>query len=1019
MAVVTRLELRGSNGTDPFDKYPIAVNIPVSLNYNLADVRNPDQRKASFSKTINLNGTNEINKLFENIFSVNVATQYFNKNLKTPVRYLVNEIENFSGDLQLIKININPDNSIVYECSIIGAGGSLFVDIGEKYITGNPLITAKSGLLVINRYYTIVDYIAGDDFTNVATVYSGTINTDGCVFLATGTTPTTWTNQSVLTSNEDLEFREYNHNYTRANQIASRTTYLGTGTGYVYPFIDRGTNGGSDIVWNVKDFLPCFSIYEYITKIIAATGRTFTSTFLNSAEFKKLYCYSNVTTMNASLAQLQASQLYVGLNTNVNLIIRTNYSTPPTTNTIGTIYNFTAFNNESPLPFFDTGNQNSNGIITFAYTKNFNVVYHQKLKLKFNYFDPSSPSTVATTVKVVGDFNYYNYIQKSSTSNVWNNLNSINQNTIRFGATWTIVANASSTVFEATFTINTDYFDQFDIATGSILINANEKLRQVFLIEHINNYVDNNGAIIPEYTYYDAAGNELDPIGGIVSLQSVSGTLGSSSYALNSQTTLQEGDLLEVNNSLPTKIKQKDFFKSVVQAFNLYVDVDKDNENNLIIETFDEFYDADIVDYENRTDLAKEQSINPNLLEGKRYIYSYKSDADYYNTLYQNTWNETYGTEQIDVVNDFIKSDKKNELIFSGTPQAANYGLGIAMPRIYQLDGTNKKTIAANIRLLYCAVKTTANAYTYKQQGQTDLVTNEYLYAGMEDDPFNPTVSLMFGIPKEVYYNYVQAFFTTNNLYNRYHRNYLKNLIDKDAKFVTKYLWLNERDIYLFNFRNRLFIDGAYYIVNKIENYNPLELTSTKVELVKLLETDVFTPSSILISGDTAVNAGQDVQNYRLNSSLNVGTNIQNRGTNCLAVGNNIVIPASCTNLMVFGSNITADENSTGLLLNYKSYVALISQTGTSAPTAIVLENTLGDITFSYVGVGRYNVITSSLFTLNKTFALITNSNRGTNAIYQIDVDNFRIYCKDLTASGNPFLNDALDNTSIEIRVYN
>ena len=55
MAVVTRLELRGSNGTDPFDKYPIAVNIPVSLNYNLADVRNPDQRKASFSKTINLN----------------------------------------------------------------------------------------------------------------------------------------------------------------------------------------------------------------------------------------------------------------------------------------------------------------------------------------------------------------------------------------------------------------------------------------------------------------------------------------------------------------------------------------------------------------------------------------------------------------------------------------------------------------------------------------------------------------------------------------------------------------------------------------------------------------------------------------------------------------------------------------------------------------------------------------------------------------------------------------------------
>jgi len=865
MAVVTRLELKGRNGLDPFDKYPIAVNIPVSLNYNLADVRNPDQRKASFSKTINLNGTNEINKLFENIFSVNVATQYFNKNLKTPVRYIVNEIENFSGDLQLIKININPDNSIVYECSIIGAGGSLFVDIGEKYITGNA------------------------------------------------------------NTSDDLNFSAYNHNYTRALQIASRTTYLGTGTGYVYPLIDRGTNGGSDVVWNVKDFLPCFSIYEYITKIISSRCRTFTSTFLNSAEFKKLYCYSNVTTMNASLAQLQASQLYVGLNSNLNLTIIPSHVTPPFTNAIGANYNFTAFNKETPLPFFDTGNQNLNGIITFAFSKNYNIVYHQKLKLKFTYFDPGFPLVVATTVVVNGLFRVTNYIQISGGGGIWYALNNTSSQSILFGQNWAqstspypYVANGMEV---ATLNVGTDYFDTFDIASGDIPITAGNLARQVFEFRHFNSYytdpdIYGNSFPIPEYTFFDAAGNELDPAYGTVSLQSVSGVGGSTSYILNSQTTIEEGDSLEVNNSLPTKIKQKDFFKSIVQAFNLYVDVDKDNENNLIIETFDEFYDADIVDYENKTDLAKEQSINPNLLEGKRYIFAYKSDADYFNDLYQKTHNETYGTEQIDVVNDFIKSDKKNELIFSATPNVGNYGMGIAHPRIYQLDGTNKKTIAANIRILYCAVKTSPNAYTYKQQGQTDLATNEYLYAGMEDDPFNPTVSLMFGPPKEVYYNYVQAYFTTNNLYNRYHRNYLKNLIDKDAKFVTKYLWLNEKDIYLFDFRNRLFIDGAYYIVNKIENYNPLELTSTKVELVKLLETDVFTPTSVLISEDTGINAGQDIQNYRLNSSLNVGTNIQNRGTNCLAVGNNIVIPASCENVTVIGNNITIDENTNNFTLN-------------------------------------------------------------------------------------------------------
>ena len=50
----------------------------------------------------------------------------------------------------------------------------------------------------------------------------------------------------------------------------------------------------------------------------------------------------------------------------------------------------------------------------------------------------------------------------------------------------------------------------------------------------------------------------------------------------------------------------------------------------------------------------------------------------------------------------------------------------------------------------------------------------------------------------------------------------------------------------------------------------------------------------------------------------------------------------------------------------YKKYVAFISQAGVLAPTARVLENTLGvDVTFGYIAVGRYeinfsgNIITS------------------------------------------------------------
>lgn len=59
-------------------------------------------------------------------------------------------------------------------------------------------VTQTSGVLEVGVEYTILDFNAGDNFSNVATVISGVINTTGCVFLATGTNPTTYTNGSTL-----------------------------------------------------------------------------------------------------------------------------------------------------------------------------------------------------------------------------------------------------------------------------------------------------------------------------------------------------------------------------------------------------------------------------------------------------------------------------------------------------------------------------------------------------------------------------------------------------------------------------------------------------------------------------------------------------------------------------------------------------------------------------------------------------------------------------------------------------
>jgi hypothetical protein len=49
----------------------------------------------------------------------------------------------------------------------------------------------------------------------------------------------------------------------------------------------------------------------------------------------------------------------------------------------------------------------------------------------------------------------------------------------------------------------------------------------------------------------------------------------------------------------------------------------------------------------------------------------------------------------------------------------------------------------------------------------------------------------------------------------------------------------------------------------------------------------------------------------------------------------------------------------------------------TGAPVVTVLENTIGDIWFTYHDIGRYVINSSGLFTSQKTFSTFTNSNNG------------------------------------------
>lgn len=97
----------------------------------------------------------------------------------------------------------------------------------------------------------------------------------------------------------------------------------------------------------------------------------------------------------------------------------------------------------------------------------------------------------------------------------------------------------------------------------------------------------------------------------------------------------------------------------------------------------------------------------------------------------------------------------------------------------------------------------------------------------------------------------------------------------------------------------------------------------------------------------------------------------------------------------------------------YKVYTALLTQTGTSAPVATVLENTLGGtVTWSRTVPGGYFATLSNAFTTDKTTVLITNGSTNGNYIHGAAVSTTNV---NIIAPND----GQIDRATIEIRVYN
>ena len=101
----------------------------VSLNFQFADIKEPETRKGSYSQTFKLPFTDNNNEFFQNWFNVNLDTLVFSTRKKFDAVLYVGTVPQMEGFIQLKSVY---KKAQVYEVVLMANTASLFSTIGEQ-----------------------------------------------------------------------------------------------------------------------------------------------------------------------------------------------------------------------------------------------------------------------------------------------------------------------------------------------------------------------------------------------------------------------------------------------------------------------------------------------------------------------------------------------------------------------------------------------------------------------------------------------------------------------------------------------------------------------------------------------------------------------------------------------------------------------------------------------------------------------------------------------------------------------
>lgn len=718
--------------------------LPFPLTFNISDIRDVSSRKGNKSKTISVPGTKANSAIFRSIFLLTYTDE------------------------------TTPTNSAFLDFDPSAKATARYYNNGILEFNG---IAQLQECKLVNGTWTFELTLVSDTIDYIGEMKKIKIN--------------------------ELDFSEYNHALTMANQFETWNGYnqvngistaIKTGTnwdgvGYYYGLIDYGYPRTASDKFNCDQIPPQVFIYGILKKLFDKVGITWSSNFIESPAFKKCamaYYGGDFPTINPTQS---ANDSVTALEEN---------------NANGFIINGSTYQPSAGVTWWVDANLSDVVNAQIATDALNQVVTSDPLLIKAGTTGLYSVEYNGThQLDITFDASATHYFKTRLLLNVIKNGNLIAQDIIYSDNVDALIGNYSNT-----FTFN--YTRSVNMA-----INDNIRFGITLVVEGAQSY----GA--PNLTR-------------TIELTSISTNIN----FIKSQQALAPGGTVAVNSFLPDMTGDV-FFKGLTTMFNFMIKPSTFDATVLEIEPLSQFYNSsqDALDWTQLIDYSQPLNVQPTInYASKEYNFQFKQDDDYYNNQYTNTQLDNYGEFAILSQSQYATEVTNMALPFSQKPLVEIHP-SLIVPCAFQVNFDSSATgqkVPKKGTAFIVQVGAMRNA-TWKYHDEFNHQHNliQYPYVGHLDDIDTPTFDLNFGVPDVVYYP--ATTYTNDNLL-QYHDTFIQELVSRYGKLLTCYAKIDTKIINTLDFRNLININGVVYRLQKISDYDSTKERTTQIELLRLIQ---------------------------------------------------------------------------------------------------------------------------------------------------------------------------------------